>query len=260
MKWALLALFLFPSISYGAIAFDSESSSGSQTSSSATWSHTVSGSDTILFVSGMVRPAGTVSSITYNGDAMTLVNATDNYLNSDVVYLYYLVNPDAGTHNIVATLSGSYLNVWESASYTGVLQTAPVTSYSSDRGDGSSNNFTITASTTVANSWVITNHRSFDGVCTAGANTVIRGTEDVTLSDTGVAQSIGSPVLNFSSCGNRVGSKMWASFAPALALPPIDLTSTSTEIRYQDWLLMNTLIVMCLSVLVYGVLFSPVKR
>ncbi len=68
-----------------------------------TWSHTVgTGSHTMLIVGVAVRNNRTISSITYNGVAMTFIRrdipGTD--VSSEI---WYLANPAAGAHNVVVT-------------------------------------------------------------------------------------------------------------------------------------------------------------
>lgn len=130
-----------------AIAFDAASNSSGvdQTGvNSLTFSHTVTGSNTILLVGASLRhdtgTGKTVTGVTFNGDAMTLVDQdTNNWGGQEYTSLWRLVNPDAGTHDIVVT----YSDVCDYAiaggvSYTGVDQTAPIgtaTKANSDTGD-----------------------------------------------------------------------------------------------------------------------------
>lgn len=112
--------------------------SGAQSDSGAvvTFSHTVSGSDTYLLVGAWTLAGSlfTLDSITYNGDALVLVSST-----TDGPYLYGLANPDAGTHNVVITFSGSAgLSTGQSISFTGVDQTEPVGWTFSQTGSGTS--------------------------------------------------------------------------------------------------------------------------
>jgi len=90
-----------------AISFDASSHDKDSDVSSLTFSHTVgSGSNRILVV-GIYNKSGgdLVTSVTFNGTALTrLGTASGGSLNQG--YLYYLLNPDTGTHNIVVTLSG----------------------------------------------------------------------------------------------------------------------------------------------------------
>lgn len=94
------------------------------TAASHTFSYTVSGSDRLLLVCfTVVNSTNRASGVTYNGTAMTSVLAASNQ-DSRWQHLYYLINPDTGTHNVVITLTGSYNTIYVGAiSYTGVAQT-----------------------------------------------------------------------------------------------------------------------------------------
>src|SRR3989344_3768207 len=74
-----------------------------------TWSHTVgTGNDRILVVGVYIRGVSqspTVSGITYNGTALTKVNDETN--GAVRVEQWYLLSPDSGTHNIVASFSAA---------------------------------------------------------------------------------------------------------------------------------------------------------
>ncbi len=107
-----------------ATSADGGNNGGSGTS--RTWSHTVSsGTDRYLFV-GIVGDvssgADDVSSVTYNGVAMTLIakqlqGATSG---NRWQYVYGLANPDAGAHNAVVTFSSAHWILAGSIEYTGV--------------------------------------------------------------------------------------------------------------------------------------------
>lgn len=84
-----------------------------------TVSHTCAAGAKVLVV--CVLPdsqANVVTSVTYNGVAMTR-GADSNYAIAGGS-IYYLLNPDSGTHNIVATVSGTgYVVCMGSVSFTG---------------------------------------------------------------------------------------------------------------------------------------------
>ena len=90
------------------IQFDSNSSAAGTSS----WSHTVgSGSDRILVVGFAAEGSDTaISSITYGGVGLTEAAGTLGFIdpggNMQTTVLYYLLDPNSGTANIVITLSG----------------------------------------------------------------------------------------------------------------------------------------------------------
>jgi hypothetical protein len=128
--------------------------SATASASSISWSHNVgSGSNRLLVVTvstslgaGGTAPA-TVSSITYNGVAMTS-QITDSYTSNSNPqvrsYIYYLKNPASGSHTIQVTLSASSNVVGGSVSYANVDQTTPIQTQSSSKNYGSSQSVSVT--------------------------------------------------------------------------------------------------------------------
>lgn len=110
-----------------ALAFDAASTAqtGLVADPSLTWAHTCSGANRVLVVSLSFTPsAETVSSVTYNGDALTVAGTITN---GDVkICKYVIIAPDTGANNIVATFSGDVSAVGGAVSYTGAHQTNPV--------------------------------------------------------------------------------------------------------------------------------------
>lgn len=88
--------------------------------SSQSFSHTVTGNGTTraLYVMVNTRSAVTVSSITWNGVALTkLEDEASSPITSEI---WYLLNPARGTFNVAVTLSGSANCIATAASFNGV--------------------------------------------------------------------------------------------------------------------------------------------
>lgn len=118
------------------IAFDASSSNFTGWGGSVTVPHTVSGENRII-IAGCTSASASdkVSGVTYNGVAMTRARA--EIVSSASVYLYYLIAPDTGTHDVVFTFTTSDVaSNCIVASFTGVDQTTPI--YSST---GNSNSY-----------------------------------------------------------------------------------------------------------------------
>jgi len=108
-----------------AIAFDAVSS-GETTSSSVTFAHTITGSDTYLTVGVHFDDQSITATVTFNGVSMDQLALVRNTVNA-TTYLFGLVAPASGTHNIVVTLSGaSFITLVTAVSFTGVDQSTPV--------------------------------------------------------------------------------------------------------------------------------------
>lgn len=167
-----------------------ESSAGA---TSLTFSHTCTGSNLLLLVgfSFVDTASRTISSITYNGVAMTVlyeVNPGGNRRTG----MAYLLAPATGAHNVVITASGAVSHVINgiSASYTGVKQTGFPDSNASNSSAGSG---TITTSTTTVldNCWLAGIGWSNESTpaISAGANTTMRGTQAGTYGYLGACDS-----------------------------------------------------------------------
>lgn len=163
-----------------AIAFDAQASStGSGTT--LTYSHTCTGSNLILIVGiqTYLASAGgiTISSVTYNGVAMTSFGTLQRTLNAEYQYMYYLVAPATGAHNIVITTTTAMDYIGgSSASYTGANQTGLPDSYTTYAAQTST--AVTTTTTTIANNcWLMGFYVSDGGGgWTAGTNTTGRAT------------------------------------------------------------------------------------
>jgi hypothetical protein len=156
------------------IGLDSVSSTSTgHFTTSMTLSHTVtSSSDRVLFVG--VRTCcdtGLTPMVTYAGVAMTLVNSVDslNPDNGGTAYLYYLVNPSPGTHDVFVNLPNApqaNFNV-TAVSYTGVDQTSPIDVEATQAEQlNTGDTYTQSVTTTVADDWTL-----MMAVCDGGGTT-----------------------------------------------------------------------------------------
>lgn len=153
------------------------SSSGA---TSYTFSHTVSGSDTYLVVPVYEQGSGdTVSTVTFNGAAASFLGKAKRNTADRNVYLYGLVAPDSGTHDVVVSRSGSSLAIFAGAtSYNGVDQSTPTDGVDTDSGNSTSVTSNIT---TTVDDCVFTGITVFSGgTPTAGTGAVRMSFYDIT--------------------------------------------------------------------------------
>jgi len=181
-----------------------------------TWSHTVTGTNPVLFVGAIAATTDILTGITYNGVAMTLVGkgagGSDRF-----IYLYVLAAPATGAHNIVVSSASSYLTGF-ATSYTGGHQTTPIDSFAVTTTAGAD---PLPGSTTVvaANCWLVATGRGTQSPVTAGALTTARAQESdfssggMYDSNGTVATGVRSLEINFSSSG--AGAIIVASLAEA---------------------------------------------
>lgn len=110
-----------------AIAADAKSSSSGTGTSSLTWSHTCTGTDLILVVGVETSSAEAATGVTYNGIALTLIDAQDAAALFCRSELWYLIAPATGANDIVVTMAGSATYIVGGAtSWTGVDQSTPL--------------------------------------------------------------------------------------------------------------------------------------
>jgi hypothetical protein len=111
-----------------ALAVDAFSSGNAVSTDTLTFSHTCTGSDLHLRVGVSIWQVGSesVSSVTFNGAAMSLVPSGTADSGAARAELWYLINPDAVTGNVVITLTSAALGILGGAvSFTDAHQTTP---------------------------------------------------------------------------------------------------------------------------------------
>lgn len=138
------------------IALDTSTDGGTGTTS-LTFSHTCTGSNLILFVAadGNQTAGGNVlTGITYNGVAMTQVTGSPIAKAGRWFYLFYLVGPATGAHNVVISNPGSDYTAGSAVSYTGALQSGQPDATNTSQANGVTHN-TVTVTTIKDNCWVV---------------------------------------------------------------------------------------------------------
>ncbi len=139
--------------------FDAISDSGYETGvSGSTHSHTTgSGADRFLAVDVAIYTAGvTVSGITYDGVAMTLIGAQNTTTDAGWrIECWGLVEPAEGANDIVVTLSGNANFAVVAASYTGINQASPTEAFNSAQAtNGGAADATVNITTVEPQSWI----------------------------------------------------------------------------------------------------------
>lgn len=137
-------------VNYMAITFDS---SAKNVASSATWSHTCTGSNLILIV-GLAIGQNTNATVTYNGVSMTMVGSAGISTSYTLQY-FYLLNPSTGTNTISCSNLGSSGGLGISLSYAGVLQSGFPDSSSFSGGSGTGTPLTNTTTVLASNCWLV---------------------------------------------------------------------------------------------------------
>jgi hypothetical protein len=145
------------SVVTSSIAFDAVASNTQLISSSpstATWTHTCSGTNRLLIVSSGydANQLEHLTSVTYNGISLTKIITVGLSPSNDYgLELWYLVNPPAGSFTVSITWNTFTLfSSAASLSFTGVNQTTPIGNFNS-----TASNNSLTETTSVNNAWIV---------------------------------------------------------------------------------------------------------
>jgi hypothetical protein len=127
------------------VTFDSSSSGVSVNGSSASWSHTTSGSNRLLTVAVATGADSATVSATYAGVPMVPAGKVHtNNQTQGFVQLFYLKNPALGTNTVQVTLSGGSGEIEAgSVSFTNVDQTTPVKNITTAFGSSATPSVTV---------------------------------------------------------------------------------------------------------------------
>lgn len=164
------------------ISRDTYTNITSNTGTSFTFSHTCSGNARVLIVSFSHRTNDDCTGVTYNGVAMTQLKKINVPDGNEWIYMYGLIGPATGAHNVVANFTTSQVNYYTSVSYNGCKQDGlPNVSYSASP---NTNQTSITGTFTTTKDKCIAVALVFDngGSETAGTGaTIIHSTNGITL-------------------------------------------------------------------------------
>jgi hypothetical protein len=217
---ALLSALICPALS-GQIAFHAAADLGNNGGSATSYTHSYTvgvGTNRVLFVCLIGDTAADdVTSVTYAGTSMTLINKRSEARKS---YLFYLINPASGANNIVISASTAHYLLGGAADYSGVKQSPlPDASSTGDTGGGGAT-LTTTLTTVADNSWTIICGND-SGPWTMGAGSTQRALDAtfgiwVMADSNGVITPAGSHSMTLTGGSASVGSMM-ASFAPAVS-------------------------------------------
>lgn len=223
----VIVLIAVPQIVFGAIAYDNFTQSKT-TGTSLTFAHTTSGSNRLLVI-GISNQSDSgsdigASDVSYNGDTATYINKYTNPQN-DTVYMYYLINPDSGSNNVVinrADATGTVqARVW---SITGAKQSAQPDAHAT--ANTTTGTLTSTVTNVSANTWsVLMAYNQEGGTISASTNSTARGATDLysrLFDNSGVAPTAGTGAYSMTvtrPSGASVWQSVIASFAPHVDIP-----------------------------------------
>ncbi len=234
MKKILLLLTLISTsitLSFGAIAVDTSTRSNAVSwgaGSSATWSHTTSGSNRLLIVCTFNNGnSGSPTSVTYNSVGLTKLQEQSTDGGGFRWDLWYLIAPSTGANNVVVTwATGDGINNNIAVTYTGVKQSSfPDSSNTGSTGSTAS----ISVSTTVvaSNSWLAGCTRASADTQSGGTNATVRqqGNTDGSqlFHDSNGVVGTGSQTATINVSPNSAQWMNLVSIAPAIDSVPSTL-------------------------------------
>lgn len=154
------------------IAFDAISSVAAAVATSLTYAHTTTGSDPILFAMGRdkVAAASVVTGITYNSVSLTNVNGVQ-IPSSRFMWIYYMVAPATGAHNVVVSASESVSLRSYAATYSGAKQSSQPDGNNTTTGTNPNLTISNTITTTADNCWMIMYLNDDQGAITYSTST-----------------------------------------------------------------------------------------
>lgn len=231
-------LLLFGGAQSG-ILFDAASNAGYQTAQSTySWSHTCTGSSRYLTVGIAMLSVGgsSVSSITYNGVAMTKIDAKASVSGAVRAELWGLVAPATGSNTIAVTLSAALDSIGEAVSFTGVHQTSPY----EGTGDASATNVgaadaTVNVVTVADNDWCVDIVATDDTAITVGAGQTSRNNVTGALGSGGMStEGPDTPAGSVTMSWTAVGALATWSIV-STALRPVE----SAGLGFPWWAVQN---------------------
>ena len=196
-----------------AVAVDASTSGGIlNNTSSFSWSHTCSGSNRVLVVMiALYSTSVTISSITYNSNALTLYNTLST--TNVKLHIYYLIAPSTGTNTLSISLSGSTYGFAGAISFTGAAQSSPLGGdQTTTSGIAGSSTVTVSAD---ANKMCCQVTGVDGGGCaisfTVSGQTAVVNTSDNNFMEGVVTYASGSASVTMTTTGSRNGNN-WAEY------------------------------------------------
>ena len=214
-----------------AITTGNTSSAMTTGASSLTFAHTIGSGSNGLLVVNVASQSASVSSVTYNGTALTFLGVAQNGTSARTE-MWYLKAPAAGTANVVITMSASAEFTGGAANFFGVDQTTPTGAFTAATGGAHAPAVTVASA---AGELVIDSVSVRDGNFTAtGAGQTTLFTQD-TGGGGGTVLGVGSREAGAASVTmdwslSGAGSGAWAAGAVSLkaaATAIVTVTPTS---------------------------------
>lgn len=208
----------------GSLAFDA-ASNGTPVNpgTSVTFSHTCTGTNLLLIVGVTVEggnpPPDCITGVTYNTVAMTKLNSTFNNVNNgDRTYLYGLVNPATGAHDVVVSSDTSLYIATSATSYSGASQAGVPGTTAVANDDTAQATFDVPITTPSDQCWVVgvVSDNGNGGPTATSAYTARTDSGQRKIFDTNAdITPAGSSTLSVSSAAGSIWTGVLAAIVPA---------------------------------------------
>ncbi len=214
-------------------------SSTSNTCNPCTLSHTVAGTDKLLLVAVSIGDDTAVSNITYSGQSLTRIRFDEIVNTNRRSELWYLVNPPAGTANVIVTLDKSEKIVLGAISFSGVHQSNPINTHNGATDALGTTEPSVNLTTTIDDAFIIDVVSTVDGPMTPTASQterwdLARGQLAGSVS-TKQTTTAGSYTMSWTNNG---GTDQWAMSAAALR--PVDPNcGPAGTFTTNEWMILN---------------------
>lgn len=154
-----------------AIATDAVADGNFQTSASPlTWNHAYNGN---LLIVPVYRVENSISSVTYDGVALTKAATVLSSVTAHELTFWYLIGGANGTKQIAVTPSAGSFVAAVSASYTGADQTAQPDNFATENSGASTSAYRVSLTPNVDNCWILLVGEN-DEVFNSQTNCVVR--------------------------------------------------------------------------------------
>lgn len=199
-----------------AIAFDAVTDIPSTAPAGSTsGNHTVTGSNPILFGMGGIPISDSVTAITYNSAALTLIDKT-SVPGDRWMYSFVRMAPSTGTNSFAITATLSDATDMGAISYSGAAQTGQPDAHNFGQG-ASATSASCSITVVASNCWIVGFcSNDIGGGSLTGTNRVIlTGGTTRRLNDSNTTVSTGSNTWTATWSGTHNGALVIASFSPA---------------------------------------------
>lgn len=223
----------------GTLAFGGGSDGSSGTGTSITWSQAISGSDTLLVV-GVLNLGDTdqVTGATYNGTSMSLVRKDHTTVlgGHEWMYIFALIAPAAGTHNVVVSQSATSASlIGSSVYYTGAKQATNPDNNNFKNQAGATTAMSVAVVTQNDNDWLVGYMWISNNMTASSGTTARNGTNDTLrfFDSNGAKSPAGSYHLDVTYASSANTNAQIISIAPVAAtvnIQKVDNISTFQNI------------------------------